>query len=156
MPQFPDALAAEHLFDIHVDLEPAQRVGQTPGGARNIVLVKGGAVAGPKVNGSVLPGGGDWVVTRGDGVGELDVRLTMETVDGALVYMRYGGILDAKPEVFRRVYGGEDVAPSEYYFRTTPRFETSTEAYAWLNSIICVGVGALGPNVVDYRIFAIQ
>ena len=155
MPQFPDALTAGHLFDIHIDLEPAQRVGQTPGGARNIVLVKGGTVAGPKVNGTVLPGGGDWVVTRADGVGELDVRLTIQTGDGALIYMQYRGILDAKPEVFRRVYGGEDVQLSEYYFRTTPRFETSAEAYAWLNSIVCVGVGSLGPNTVDYRVFGI-
>ena len=156
MPDFPDTLAADHLFDIHVDLEPAQAIGQTPGGGRSIILIKSGSVSGPKLSGAVLPGGGDWLVTRADGVGELDVRLTMQASDGGLIYMTYRGILNATPEVFGRVFGGQDVSPSEYYFRTTPRFETSAETHSWLNSLVCVGVGAFAPNKVAYRVFGIR
>ena len=106
MPDFPDTLAADHLFDIHVDLEPAQAIGRTPGGGRSIILIKSGSVSGPKLSGAVLPGGGDWLVTRADGVGELDVRLTMQASDGGLIYMTYRGILNSTPEVFGRVFGG--------------------------------------------------
>jgi hypothetical protein len=156
MPDFPSTLTAEHLFDIDVDLEPAQAVGQTPAGGRSIILIKAGTVSGPKLIGTVLPGGGDWLMTRSDGVGELDVRLTMKADDGGLIYMTYRGILKAAPEIFGRVFSGQDVPLSEYYFRTTPRFETSAEPHAWLNSRICVGVGAFGPNKVAYRVFGVS
>ena len=155
MPDFPDALRSELVLDLHADLEPPQAVGATPFGGRSIFIVTGGTFEGPRLRGAVLPGGGDWFITRGDGVGELDVRATLRTDDGALIYLAYRGILDVKPEVVRRVFGGEDVSLSEYYFRTAPRFETADERYAWLNSLVCVGVGAFGPNRVAYRVFGI-
>ena len=31
--------------------------------------------------------------------------------------------------------------PVDYYFRTTPYFETSSQKCAWLNKIVAVGVG---------------
>jgi hypothetical protein len=156
MPDFPDTLSAEHLFDIDVELEPAQAVGQTPGGGRSIILIKAGTVVGSKLKGDVLPGGGDWLMTRSDGVGELDVRLTIKADDGGLIYMTYRGILNATPETFGRVFSGQDVPLSDYYFRTTPRFETAAESHAWLNSLICVGVGAFAPNKVAYRVFGVR
>ena len=60
----------------------------------------------------VLPGGDDWTVTRSDGVVELDLRVTLETDDGALIHMTFEGIRD-------------DGAPGAPYFRTLPRFETA-------------------------------
>ena len=40
-----------------------------------------------------------------------------------------------------RVAAGEAVDPSAYYFRTTPRFETGDERYAWLNNAIAISSG---------------
>jgi hypothetical protein len=45
----------EHLFDIHADLEAPQVVGATPQGVRQIFIVKGGAVDGPRLKGKMLP-----------------------------------------------------------------------------------------------------
>jgi hypothetical protein len=42
-----------------------------------------------------------------------------------------------------------------YYFRTTPRFETGHERYAWLNTLVCVGYGWFGAGAVGYRVFGI-
>jgi len=85
--------------------------------------------------------GGDWLLLRPDGAGQLDVRITVRTDDGALIYMRCEGILagDALPRVLR----GEAVSPATYSFRTTPYFETGSDAYAWLNRTVAVGVGRL-------------
>ena len=47
----------EHLFDMHVDLEAPQVVGATPQGMRQIFVVKGGTVEGPRVNGKMMLGG---------------------------------------------------------------------------------------------------
>ena len=50
---------------------------------------------------------------------------------------------------------GEAVDPSEYYFRTTPVFETASEKYGWLNRLLAVGVGQFLPPGVAYKVDAI-
>jgi hypothetical protein len=120
-----------------------------------IYPVKGGTVKGPKINGEVLPGGADWLLMRSDGVSQLDVRVTFCTDDGALIYAYYRGIVKVAPDVMERMQQGEDVGPSEYYFRTTPAFETGSEKYGWLNQIIAVGVGSLASGKVRYKVYEI-
>src|SRR3990167_9281909 len=132
-------LKAEFLFEVSVDLEPPQDIGATPHGLRRIYYVKGGTFEGPKVKGQVLLGGGDWLLLRPDGAGELDVRGTLRTDDGHLIYSYYRGILHTSPEVFRRAVAGETVDPSEYYFRTAPFYETGSDKYGWLNRVVAVG-----------------
>jgi hypothetical protein len=156
MPELPPIVETERLLDLRADLEHAQILGATPVGARSIHIISGGTFEGPKLRGSVRSGGGDWFVLLANGAGELDVRMTLETDDGALIYLRYTGVLDLDPAVAARVFGGEDVSPSEYYFRTQPRFETGSEKYAWLNKIVCIGSGIVAPGRVAYRIFAVK
>src|SRR5206468_5112617 len=78
-------LPVEHLFDMRVDLEPAQLIG-TPVGNRMTFISKGGRIDGPKLNGEVLPGGGDWLLAGDDLVGRADIRATIRTDDGALIH----------------------------------------------------------------------
>ncbi len=70
---------------------------------------------------------------RSDGVLELDLRITLETEDGVLIYMTFEGIRD-------------DAAPGTPYFRTLPRFETAEPRYAFLNRLLAVGKGQIGPD----------
>src|SRR3990172_7009050 len=102
-------LKAEFLFEVSVDLEAPQSVGATPHGNRQIYYVKGGTFEGPKAKGQVLPGGGDWLLLRPDGAGELDVRGTLRTDDGHLIYTYYRGIIEASPDVMQRALQGETV-----------------------------------------------
>ena len=148
-------LRSEFLAKIHAELqEPLALVG-TPRGVRQIYNIVGGTFEGPRVKGVVLPGGADWMVLRPDGVAELDVRATVRTDDGEFVYTFYRGVLRASPEIMLRIAQGEAVDPSTYYFRTTPVFETGSEKYGWLNSVVAVGVGSAGANWVEYDVFAI-
>ena len=139
-----------------INLDPPQVVGNTPAGGRRILYVKGGTFSGPKVKGEVLPGGGDWILVRSDGVFVLNVRLTLRTDDGQLIYVSFPGIFDAPPEVFQRMQKGEVVDPSEYYFRTTPVFETAGEKYKWLNRVLGVAVGRRAATSVVYTVYAIR
>ncbi len=149
-------LEHEFLCELQAELEqPSHIVGPAPSGQRVIVYVKGGTVRGPKINGEVLPGGGDWVTVRPDGVMILDVRALMRTDDGELIYVYYRGVSHSSPEIQQKRQSGEAVDPSEYYFRTTPIFETSSEKYNWLTKIVCVGVGSFEPGGVKYRIHEI-
>ena len=95
------------------------------------------------LRGKVLPGGGDWTLLRGDGVLELDLRLTLETDDAALIYMRSFGIRHGPPEVIAALARGEAVDPASYYFRT------GHPNYAFLNRLLAVSSGdrrAEGPT----------
>jgi hypothetical protein len=144
----------EFLYEITMDVD-VEDLGVTPAGRRRIVSVKGGTFEGPKLRGTVLPGGGDWLVERADGVRTLDVRITLRTEDGHLIYAHYPGLFHSPPDVAQRFTQGELVDPSEYYFRTAPLFETASAKYAWLNRILAVGIGRRMPGQVAYTVYAI-
>jgi hypothetical protein len=151
-----DTLRTDFLCEITADLETPQRIGATPHGTRVVVYVKGGLVEGPNLRGKVLPGGGDWLLFRPDGASELDVRGTIETDDGHLIYVQYRGIMHAPPAIWQRLQQGErDIDPALYYFRIAPIFETGSDKYSWLNRLLAVGVGRRTPTGVSYRIYAI-
>ena len=95
------------------------------------------------------------MIIRPDKAAELDVRAIFQTDDNEIIYTYYRGILNATSEVYDKIQKGKDVDPSEYYFRTTPVFETSSEKYGWLNRIVSVGVGKLGKNKVTYKVYKI-
>lgn len=148
-------LKSRHLFDIDITIEPPQVLGATPFGDRRIVLLRGGTFEGERLKGVVLPGGGDWIMSRSDGAMQLDVRLTMQTDDEQLIYMTYRGIRHGPPEVIERVNRGDPVDPSEYYFRTAPFFETGSDKYGWLNRIVAVAMGSRNPTGPFYQVYEI-
>lgn len=145
-------LRMEFLLEASIDLRPPEMIGPGPFGTRVVYLVEGGRFEGPGLKGTVLSGG-DWFLMLANGAGELDVRGTFRTDDGALIYISYRGVLAASPDVWDRFRAGAEVNPAEYYFRTAPRFETGDERYAWLNTAVCLGVGAVRPGGVRYRIY---
>jgi hypothetical protein len=133
---------------LQVTVAGAQKIGAVPHGTRVTAPVVDGHFEGPRVRGRVLPGAGDWTLLRGDGVLELDLRLTLETDDGALIHMSSFGLRHGPPEVISAIARGERVDPSTYYFRTTPRFETAHPKYVFLNRLVAVSTGdrrAAGP-----------
>jgi Protein of unknown function (DUF3237) len=154
--QAPPPLRTEFLMQLRADLEEAQAVGETPLGGRRILYVKRGSFAGPRLRCNVLPGGGDWVLLRKDGVSQLDVGITLRCSDGSLIFVSYRGIADIPPDVRSRIVKGEDVSPNQYYFRITPVFETASEQLAWLNRLVAIGVGKRTATGVVYDIFAIK
>ena len=140
------------LMTVRIAAAPPQKLGMVPHGTRSIVPVTGGDFEGPRLRGKVLPGGTDWLLLRSDGVLELDLRITLETDDQALIYMTFQGLRHGPPDAIAALGRGELVDPARYYFRTLPRFETSTEAYAFLNRIVSVGVGEGRPDGALHRI----
>jgi uncharacterized protein DUF3237 len=143
------------LFTIALKVGKLQTFGRTPFGERRIGIVDGGSFEGPKLKGIVLEGGSDWLLGRGDGVLQLDVRLTLKTDDDELIGMTYRGLRHGPAAVIDRLNRGETVDPSEYYFRTAPVFETASEKYAWLNRIIAVGTGQRLPQGPVYSVFEV-
>ena len=146
------AMHSRRLMTVRIAAAPPQKVGAVPHGIRIIVPVTGGDFDGPRLRGQILPEGGDWLLLRSDGVLELDLRITLETDDHALIYMTFQGLRHGPPDAIAALSRGETVDPASYYFRTVPRFETSAEKYAFLNRVIAVGIGETRPHGAVHRI----
>jgi hypothetical protein len=139
-----DTIPVEHLFSLHADTVSTSPVvlSNGPQGTRMIATVTGGTFEGPKLKGSVANcAGGDWVTIRDDGTFRLDVRLALQTHDGAVILMTYNGI-------GRRVDGRTVV-------QAAPTFETGDDRYAWLNGLQAVASGETNEEGVAYEVYAL-
>jgi len=123
-------MRSRSLLTLRLNTAPTQDIGPGPHGTRVTFPITGGSFEGDRVRGKVLPSGSDWTVKRPDGVTELDLRITLETDDGALIHMTFEGIRD-------------DGAPGAPYFRTVSRFETAEPKYSFLNRLLAVGAGEI-------------
>jgi hypothetical protein len=148
-------IRTRHLFTLRLRVSGMQAIGVTPIGDRRIGLVEGGTFQGERLRGTVLPGGADWIIARPDGVMALDVRLALQTEDGALIGLTYRGLRHGPKDVMDRMARGEAVDPSRYYFRTVGSFETAAPQYDWLNRLWAVGTGERPPEGPVYELFEV-
>jgi hypothetical protein len=146
----------ELLYTLTAELGAPTQIPGTSHGHRIIVPVTGGSFEGEQLRGKVHPGGADWLLLRADGVGELDVRATMETHDGALIYVAYRGYVTNVPSLLPRWSQGQAIPREEYYFAVTPYFETNDSRYAWLQQTVVLGIGELIRGGVRYDIYAVR
>lgn len=148
----PGEMESRALMTMQVTVGGAQKVGAVPHGTRTTVPITGGHFEGPRLRGRVLSGGGDWTLLRPDGVLELDLRVTLETDDGALIDLASFGLRHGPPEVIAALARGETVDPARYYFRTHPRFETGHAKYAFLNRLVAISTADRRPDGPLYTI----
>ena len=149
------SLATRHIFRVHLTTPPPLQVGTTPGANRRILVITGGTFEGERLRGTVAPGGSDWMTVRSDGSVAFNVRMLLETDDGALISLRHRGVRHGPLDILALVDRGEDVDPSLYYMRTTMLFETSAEKYNWLNDIVAVATGARIPSGPYYDVYEV-
>jgi hypothetical protein len=152
----PRLLGSHPIFTIHADLDPMMSLGATPYGERRIIGIRGGTVAGRKLNGRVLPGGADWQIVRGDGAADIQARYTIEAESGARILVDSKGLRHGPPEILASLARGEDVDPNSYYFRTAMRFETADPALAWINRILAVARGTRLALAVKLDVYEVE
>jgi Protein of unknown function (DUF3237) len=126
----------------------AADLGITPAGHRLMVTIREVVCEGERISAHLKEGGaaGDWMIVGPDGTALIDIRLTLETDDGALIYVEYQGRRN-----FSQVYEGVD-AP----VYIAPRFETSDERYSWLNKIQAIGKGLVDGDSRVYEIYEVR
>jgi hypothetical protein len=141
-------------LSLSVDFSGLLMIGQTPAGLRRIAPVTGGKFSGERLMGTVLPGA-DWVINRPDGVMEIDVRLPLQTDDGAMIYLNYQGRFLAEPDIMARFAKGALLKPEEYSLAVTAKFESGADRYLWLNDVVAVGTGEQTADGPVYSFFEI-
>ena len=110
----------------------------------------------PRIKATMKSPSGDWIRIQPNGNWKLDVRLLMETDDGAPLYIHYNGVFKMSPELGQRLASGEAIPGSDMYFRSAPYFETASTKYAWLNDILAIGkMRSFGGGSVVYDVFEV-
>lgn len=153
-----------YLFSYDANLEMRrEEFGPVPGGLRVNIFAKPDetrvyhvmrepSFLGREVIKGTVVWGGDWALVREEDIGQLDVRLTIRTDDGALIDATYGGVFALGPRGFRHLVTerprlGSEQKPFEAPVVVTPRFETNSLRYHWLTEYQCVAFGRL--SIVD-------
>jgi muconolactone delta-isomerase len=123
---------------------------------RRIVPQTGGRFTGPEINGKLLPGASaDWQILMSDGTAFADIRYTLQTDGGDLLYVQSRGVRHGSAEVLARLARGQDVDASEYTFRTSTQIETAAPQLEWLNKGVFISVGGRQATGVIYETYLV-
>ena len=131
-------------------------LGDVASGRRRIVPLVEGTFTGPNFNGSLVPGvSADWQIIQVDGTVIGDIRYTLRTDRGDLLYVQSRSVRHGTPEVLARLGRGEDVDASEYTFRTSTQVETASGDLDWLNKGVFISVAGRQPGGVVYETYLV-
>jgi len=150
----------EYLMTYKAILEPAQAIDPT---LLIVNVLPGGWAKGPNINGSFIPPGGDWLRIMPSGVARLDVRATLKTDDGDLIYITYNGIIQHTDTSIAKLNKGEAFTNKDVaYFVTAPTMQTSSKKYDYLNRVQLINkfvearLGKDGESYVIYDTFIVH
>ena len=146
----------EHAFDVAVKVAAPLAIGDMGAGVRRVVDILGGTVTGPRLAGTIRPGGADFQIIRASGMAELEARYVIEAADGALIYVENRGIRTGPADALQRLNRGEAVDPALIYFRSVPRFETAAPQHRWLMERIFLATGIRRPDAVELGVFVVR
>jgi Protein of unknown function (DUF3237) len=144
------------VYRLEATLGQPLDLGETAEGHRRIVPLTGGTFTGPRLNGRLVPGASaDWQIILPDGTARGDIRYTLQTDGGELLYVRSRSVRHGSAEVLARLAGGEDVDASEYTFRTLTQIEAAAPDLDWLNKGVFVSVGGRQAGGVIYETYLV-
>ena len=128
----------EWAFSVRVEVDPAIEQGQIDGGVSRFIPITGGEVYGPRLTGTVLPGGGDWQIIRKGGLSDIETRYFLKAEDGTVIEVHNPGVRVADEATIDKLRIGEPVPQDSYYFRTQPRFRVADGPHQWLERQVFV------------------
>jgi hypothetical protein len=146
-----------HVYHLEAALGEPLDFGEVAGGRRRIIPLIGGQFTGPEIRGRLLAGtSADWQLIRPDGTSIGDLRYTLQTEHGALLYVRAQAIRHGDADVLARLARGEEVDAGEYIFRAAAQIETAAPELDWLNKGIFISVGGRSSGGVAYDTYVVE
>jgi muconolactone delta-isomerase len=145
------------VYRLEATLGDPLDAGEMAQGRRRIVPLAGGTFTGPQLSGTLVPGASaDWQIVLTDGTALGDIRYTLRTNDGDLLYVQSRTVRHGPPEVLARLGRGEHVDAGEYTFRASTRIETAAPYLDWLNKGVFIAVAARAAAGVIYDTYLVE
>ncbi|MFT4025309.1 MAG: DUF3237 domain-containing protein [Novosphingobium sp.] len=145
-----------YAFSMRIELLPPIEQGEVDGARQRFIPITGGAITGPRLTGTVLPGGGDWQQIHPGGLAVVHARYHLKAADGTVIAIDNQGVRVASAEVTEQLAKGVDVDPAAYYFRTTPVFAVAEGPHAWLRRSTFVARGIRRPDHVMIDVYIVE
>lgn len=136
-----------HVFTIVAEVAAPEALEHRGDATLEYIPITGGRVTGT-LNGTVVPGGGDWCLVRADDVYRVEARYLIRTDEGELVDVHNVGYL-------RHVAGDTGDWTAMRYFQSTPVFRTASPRLQHLTSTVYVGRGHAGPDATTVEVFEV-
>ena len=153
--RLPDP-SVKRVYRLEATLGEPLDLGDLAQGRRRIVPLTGGTFTGPELSGKLLPdASADWQTVHPDGTALGDIRYTLQTVGGDLLYVQSRAVRHGSPEVLARLARGEEVDASQYTFRASTQIETAAADLNWLNKGVFVGVAGRQAERVIYETYLV-
>jgi len=153
-PAAPPGLS--YAFTAHVQIAAPVEQGVVDGGRQRFIAITGGTIDGPRLKGTILPGGGDWQTILPGGLTQVVARYFIRADDGTVIGIENPGVRVASAEVTDKLARNEPVDPSAYYFRTTPRFTVTAGPHEWMRRAVFVARGIRRPTEVVIHVYAVE
>ncbi len=144
------------MMQIRCEVGPLVSLGAAKHGERRYVPLGAGTVSGPELNGTLVEGGVDWQIQRGDGVLEIAAHYVIRADDGGLIEVQSDGLRHGPPEVMARLARGETVPRDQYFFRTVMRFTTGAPRWLHLNKVLALAVGEREATLVKLDVYRLS
>ena len=135
-----------HEFTYRTACGVCRDVGSGPYGVRQCYELTAGVIDGPRLNGTLLGSGTDWMLNGADGFMRMDVRVQIETDDRAILCAHYFGPAEANETLLQAMATCAPTEFSDQSIRTHWLLESGDPRYAWVNQTIFVGEGRLRPG----------
>jgi Protein of unknown function (DUF3237) len=143
----PTPPGLHHVFTIVAEVAAPEVLEKHGDASLEYIPITGGNVTGT-VNGTIVPGGGDWCLVRSDGVFRVEARYLIRTDAGELVDVYNVGYL-------RHVAGDTGDWTAMRYFQSTPVFRTASPRLRHLTNTVFVGRAHAGPAATTVDVFEV-
>ena len=151
-----------HMFTVECTAEKPIVVGQDrKNGRRQLIVCPTGSVVGHDLQGNefsgeMLGGAIDSQIIRPDGKCDLSARYAVRLSDGRSFYIQNDGIRTVPEEYAEKVFNGEFVDPSLYYFVTTPKIEVYDESLRWMENHVFICLAERMPDTVRIKYYLVD
>ncbi|MCW2516607.1 MAG: hypothetical protein JWR11_5649 [Mycobacterium sp.] len=142
--ELPDPVLTQ-IYSLKAVTGPTLDYGDSPSGRRRLVPLVGGMFTGPEIRGNLLPGGSaSWQIDLPDGAAAVEMRYTLQTDRGALLYVRSNGV------------GHGNADPGQHLVHAATHIETSAPNLDWLNNSVLVTVAGRTTVNILYETYLVD
>ena len=153
--QLPDPRLTK-VYRLEASLGQPLDLGEIAQGHRRVVPLTGGTFTGPEINGTLLSGASaDWQIVLADGTALGDIRYTLQTEGGDLLYVQSRSVRHGSPEVLARWRVVRTSRPASTRSAPRPRSRPVAPSLDWLDKGVFISVGGRQPGGVIYETYLV-